>query len=222
MNVASKLKKGEVRNLIKLPEHYGEKITLGGVRGLYKPTIEVSVYKDKWGRYTVVEKGHRFTAQEKKLGLKRTRSAEAKFIKQQFETSGPRTHMRQLEQNRINKGDRYFKPWEVNATKGWIDTKRGSFVGKNMPGRVGEMEQLMKSLDATTAALSYGYNFRQLWADLTEDQKFRLMRELQTNDWDTFWNEWVDSDGTLDKLPDVDKQTAGLETVMEYFLRVKS
>ena len=222
MNVASKLKKGEVRNLINLPEHYGEKITLGGARGVYKPAIEVSVYKDKWGRYTVVEKGHRFTAQEKKLGLKRTRSAEAKFIKKQFETSGPRTHMRQLEVNRINKGSRYFKPWEINATKGWIDTKRDSFIGKQRMGRMGEMEQLMKSLDATTAALKYKYNFREEWNSLTEEQKFRLMQDLQTIDWDTFWNEWVDSDGTLDKLPDVDRQIAALETVNEFFLRVKA
>lgn len=218
--VTGRLKKGEVRNLIRLPEHYGERITIGGVRGTFRPTIEVSVYKDKWGRYTVVEKGHRFTAQERKLGLKRTRSKEAKYIKQQFETSGPRTHMRQLEPNRVNKGDRYFRPWEINATKGWIDIKRGSFVGRNMPGRMGEMEQLMKSLDATTAALSNGYNFREMWAGLTEEQKFRLMHDLQELDWETIWNEWVDSDGIMDKLPDVDKQTAALETVMECFQRL--
>lgn len=121
--MASKLKKGEVRNLIKLPEHYGEKVTIGGQRVTYKPIVDVTVYKDKWGRYTVVEKGHKLTPAEKKLGLKRTRSAEAKFIKKQFEATGPKTQMRQLDINRINKGSRTFKPWEINATKGWIDTK---------------------------------------------------------------------------------------------------
>ena len=140
--MTSKLKKGEVRNLIKLPENYGAKVTIGGVRTTYKPLIDVTVYKDKWGRYTVLEKGHRLTPAEKRLGLKRTRSAEAKFIKQQFEATGPKTQMRQLSVNKVNKGDRIFKPWEINATKGWIDTKRESFVGKSHPGRVGEMEQL--------------------------------------------------------------------------------
>ena len=82
--MTSKLKKGEVRNLIRLPEHYGEKVTIGGRRVIYAPAIDVTVYKDKWGRYTVLEKGHRLTPAEKKLGLKRTRSAEAKFIKKLF------------------------------------------------------------------------------------------------------------------------------------------
>lgn len=219
--MATKLKKGEVRNLIKLPELYGAKVTIGGERVIYKPIIDVTVYKDKWGRYTVVEKGHKLTSAEKKLGLKRTRSAEAKFIKKQFEATGPKTQMRQLDINRINKGSRTFKPWEINATKGWIDTKRESFVGKSHPGRVGEMEQLMRSLDGTTAAINYGYNFRQMWADLSEEEKFKLMAELQKMDWDTFWDEWVDSDGDFSKLVDVDRQIAALETVNELFIKVR-
>ena len=217
----SNLKKGEVRNLIKLPEHYGEKVTIGGQRVIYKPAIDVTVYKDKWGRYTVVEKGHKLTSAEKRLGLKRTRSAEAKFIKKQFEATGHKTQMRQLDINRINKGNRTFKPWVINATKGWIDTKRESFVGKSHPGRVGEMEQIMRSLDGTTAAINYGYNFRQMWADLTEDEKFRAMHELQQIDWDYFWLQLVDSDGEMRRPVNIDSQLAALESIMDIFRKVK-
>ena len=219
--MTSKLKKGEVRNLIRLPENYGAKVTIGGVRTTYKPLIDVTVYKDKWGRYTVLEKGHRLTPDEKKLGLKRTRSAEAKFIKKQFEASGPKTQMRQLSANRVNKGDRIFKPWEINATKGWIDTKRESFVGKSHPGRVGEMEQIMRSLDGTTAAINYGYNFRQMWADLTEDEKFMAMHYLQQIDWDYFWLQLVDSDGEMRRPVDIDSQLAALESIVDIFQKVK-
>lgn len=219
--MTSKLKKGEVRNLIKLPENYGAKVTIGGVRTTYKPLIDVTVYKDKWGRYTVLEKGHRLTPAEKKLGLKRTRSAEAKFIKQQFEATGPKTRMRQLDINKVNKGDRIFKPWEINATKGWIDTKRESFVGKSHPGRVGEMEQLMRSLDGTTAAINYGYNFREMWADLTEDEKFMAMHYLQQIDWDDFWLQVIDSDGEMRRPVDIDSQIAGLESIVDIFKKVK-
>ena len=219
--MTSKLKKGEVRNLIKLPENYGAKVTIGGVRTTYKPLIDVTVYKDKWGRYTVLEKGHRLTPAEKKLGLKRTRSAEAKFIKQQFEATGPKTQMRQLSVNKVNKGDRIFKPWEINATKGWIDTKRESFVGKSHPGRVGEMEQLMRSLDGTTAAINYGYNFREMWADLTEDEKFMAMHYLQQIDWDDFWLQVIDSDGEMRRPVDIDSQIAGLESIVDIFKKVK-
>lgn len=219
--MTSKLKKGEVRNLIRLPENYGAKVTIGGRRVTYAPAIDVTVYKDKWGRYTVLEKGHRLTPAEKKLGLKRTRSAEAKFIKKQFEASGPKTQMRQLSVNKVNKGDRIFKPWEINATKGWIDTTRESFVGKSHPGRVGEMEQIMRSLDGTTAAINYGYNFRQMWADLTEDEKFRAMHELQQIDWDNFWAQLVDSDGEMRRPVDIDSQLAALESIMDIFRKVK-
>lgn len=219
--MTSKLKKGEVRNLIRLPENYGAKVTIGGVRTTYKPLIDVTVYKDKWGRYTVLEKGHRLTPDEKKLGLKRTRSAEAKFIKKQFEATGPKTQMRQLSANRVNKGDRIFKPWEINATKGWIDTKRESFVGKSHPGRVGEMEQIMRSLDGTTAAINYGYNFRQMWADLTEDEKFMAMHYLQQIDWDYFWLQLVDSDGEMRRPVDIDSQLAALESIVDIFQKVK-
>lgn len=219
--MTSKLKKGEVRNLIKLPENYGAKVTIGGVRTTYKPLIDVTVYKDKWGRYTVLEKGHRLTPAEKRLGLKRTRSAEAKFIKQQFEATGPKTRMRQLDINKVNKGDRIFKPWEINATKGWIDTKRESFVGKSHPGRVGEMEQLMRSLDGTTAAINYGYNFREMWADLTEDEKFMAMHYLQQIDWDDFWLQVIDSDGEMRRPVDIDSQIAGLESIVDIFKKVK-
>lgn len=219
--MTSKLKKGEVRNLIRLPENYGAKVTIGGVRTTYKPLIDVTVYKDKWGRYTVLEKGHRLTPDEKKLGLKRTRSAEAKFIKKQFEATGPKTQMRQLSANRVNKGDRIFKPWEINATKGWIDTKRESFVGKSHPGRVGEMEQIMRSLDGTTAAINYGYNFRQMWADLTEDEKFMAMHYLQQIDWDYFWLQLVDSDGEMRRPVDIDSQLAALESIVDIFEKVK-
>ena len=219
--MTSKLKKGEVRNLIKLPENYGAKVTIGGVRTTYKPLIDVTVYKDKWGRYTVLEKGHRLTPAEKRLGLKRTRSAEAKFIKQQFEATGPKTQMRQLSVNKVNKGDRIFKPWEINATKGWIDTKRESFVGKSHPGRVGEMEQLMRSLDGTTAAINYGYNFREMWADLTEDEKFMAMHYLQQIDWDDFWLQVIDSDGEMRRPVDIDSQIAGLESIVDIFKKVK-
>lgn len=215
-----RLKKGEIRNIIQLPESYGERITIGGERVTFRPTIEVSVFKDKWGRYTVAEKGHRLTPAEKRLGLKRTRTAEAKFIKQQFETSGPKTHMRKLDVNKVNKGDKTFKPWEVNATKGWIDTKRGSFIGKNKIGRTGEMEQLMKSLDATTGAINNGFNFRELWASLNDDQKFAVMTRLQEMEWDDFWNNWVDSDGDFSKLVDVDRQVEALEAVMSVIQKV--
>ena len=219
--MTSKLKKGEVRNLIKLPENYGAKVTIGGIRTNYKPLIDVTVYKDKWGRYTVVEKGHKLTPAEKKLGLKRTRSAEAKFIKQQFEATGPKTRMRQLDINKVNKGDRIFKPWEINATKGWIDTKRESFVGKSHPGRVGEMEQIMRSLDGTTAAINYGYNFRQMWADLSEEEKFKAMHYLQQIDWDNFWLQIMDSDGEMRRPVDIDSQIAGLESIVDIFKKVK-
>lgn len=219
--MTSKLKKGEVRNLIRLPENYGAKVTIGGVRTTYKPLIDVTVYKDKWGRYTVLEKGHRLTPDEKKLGLKRTRTAEAKFIKKQFEATGPKTQMRQLSANRVNKGDRIFKPWEINATKGWIDTKRESFVGKSHPGRVGEMEQIMRSLDGTTTAINYGYNFRQMWADLTEDEKFMAMHYLQQIDWDYFWLQLVDSDGEMRRPVDIDSQLAALESIVDIFQKVK-
>ena len=217
----SKLRKGEVRNLIKLPENYGAKVTIGGRRVIYSPIVEVTVYKDKWGRYTVVEKGHKLTSAEKKLGLKRTRSAEAKFIKKQFEATGPKTQMRQLEVNRINKGDRIFKPWEINVTKGWIDTKRDSFVGKSHPGRVGEMEQIMRSLDGTTAAINYGYNFREMWAELTEEQKFKAMHYLQQIDWEHFWVQLVDSDGEMKRPVDIDSQLAALESIVDIFEKVK-
>ena len=217
----SNLKKGEVRNLIKLPEHYGEKVTIGGQRVIYKPAIDVTVYKDKWGRYTVVEKGHKLTSAEKRLGLKRTRSAEAKFIKKQFEATGPKTQMRQLEVNRINKGSRTFKPWVINATKGWIDTMRESFVGKSHPGRVGEMEQIMRSLDGTTAAINYGYNFREMWADLSEEEKFRAMHYLQQIDWEHFWVQLVDSDGEMKRPVDIDSQLAALESIVDIFEKVK-
>lgn len=219
--MTSKFKKGEVRNLIKLPEHYGEKVTIGGKRVTYAPAIDVTVYKDKWGRFTVLEKGHRLTPAEKKLGLKRTRSAEAKFIKKQFEATGPKTQMRQLSANRVNKGDRIFKPWEINATKGWIDTTRESFVGKSHPGRVGEMEQIMRSLDGTTAAINYGYNFRQMWADLTEDEKFMAMHYLQQIDWNYFWLQLVDSDGEMRRPVDIDSQLAALESIVDIFMKVK-
>lgn len=219
--MASKLKKGEVRNLINLPENYGAKVTIGGRRVVYAPIVEVTVYKDKWGRYTVAEKGHKLTAAEKKLGLKRTRSKEAQFIKKQFEATGPKTQMRQLEANRINKGDRIFKPWEINATKGWIDTKRESFVGKSHPGRVGEMEQIMRSLDGTTAAINYGYNFREMWAGLSEEEKFRAMHELQKIDWDNFWLNMVDSDGEMRRPVDIDSQLAALESIVDIFKLVK-
>lgn len=219
--MTSKLKKGEVRNLIRLPEHYGEKVTIGGRRVIYAPAIDVTVYKDKWGRYTVLEKGHRLTPAEKKLGLKRTRSAEAKFIKKQFEATGPKTQMRQLSVNKVNKGDRIFKPWVINATKGWIDTKRESFVGESHPGRVGEMEQIMRSLDGTTAAINYGYNFRQMWADLTEDEKFMAMHYLQQIDWDNFWLNMVDSDGEMRRPVDIDSQLAALESIVDIFQKVK-
>lgn len=219
--MTSKLKKGEVRNLIKLPENYGAKVTIGGRRVTYAPAIDVTVYKDKWGRFTVLEKGHRLTPDEKKLGLKRTRSKEAQFIKKQFEATGPKTQMRQLSANRVNKGDRIFKPWEINATKGWIDTKRESFVGKSHPGRVGEMEQIMRSLDGTTAAINYGYNFRQMWADLTEDEKFMAMHYLQQIDWDYFWLQMVDSDGEMRRPVDIDSQLAALESIVDIFMKVK-
>ena len=219
--MTSKLKKGEVRNLIRLPEHYGEKVTIGGRRVIYAPAIDVTVYKDKWGRYTVLEKGHRLTPAEKRLGLKRTRSAEAKFIKKQFEATGPKTQMRQLSVNKVNKGDRIFKPWVINATKGWIDTKRDSFVGESHPGRVGEMEQIMRSLDGTTAAINYGYNFTEMWADLTEDEKFMAMHYLQQIDWDNFWLQVIDSDGEMRRPVDIDSQIAGLESIVNIFLKVK-
>ena len=219
--MTSKLKKGEVRNLIRLPENYGAKVTIGGRRVTYAPAIDVTVYKDKWGRYTVLEKGHRLTPAEKKLGLKRTRSAEAKFIKKQFEASGPKTQMRQLSINKVNKGDRIFKPWEINATKGWIDTTRESFVGKSHPGRVGEMEQIMRSLDGTTAAINYGYNFRQMWADLSEEEKFRAMHYLQQIDWEHFWVQLIDSDGEMRRPVDIDSQLAALESIVDIFLKVK-
>lgn len=219
--MTSKLKKGEVRNLIRLPENYGAKVTIGGKRVTYAPAIDVTVYKDKWGRFTVLEKGHRLTPDEKKLGLKRTRSKEAQFIKKQFEATGPKTQMRQLTANRVNKGDRIFKPWEINATKGWIDTKRESFVGKSHPGRVGEMEQIMRSLDGTTAAINYDYNFRQMWADLTEDEKFMAMHHLQQIDWDYFWLQLVDSDGEMRRPVDIDSQLAALESIVDIFQKVK-
>ena len=129
--------------------------------------------------------------------------------------------MRQLEVNRINKGDRIFKPWEINATKGWIDTKRESFVGKSHPGRVGEMEQIMRSLDGTTAAINYGYNFREMWADLSEEEKFRAMHYLQQIDWDYFWLQVVDSDGEMRRPVNIDSQLAALESIVDIFEKVK-
>ena len=42
--MTSKLKKGEVRNLIRLPENYGAKVTIGGRRVTYAPAIDVTVY----------------------------------------------------------------------------------------------------------------------------------------------------------------------------------
>lgn len=211
--ILARLRKGEVRNLIRLPEGYGKKVTVGGVRSTFLPTIEVSVYKDKWGRYTVVEKGHRLTPQEKRLGLKRTRSGEARMIAEQFKATGPMTSMRKLTGKKVME-NRMFRAWEVNSTKGWMDIKRGSFVGMQRVGRTGEMESLMHSLDATTAAINNGWDFTGFWESLDDGQRFKVMQRLQEVDWENFWNEYIDSDGTMRRMPDEDKQTEGLETVM--------
>lgn len=217
--MTSKLKKGEVRNLIKVPAHYGEKVTIGGERVTFRPNVPVTVYKDKYGRYTVVEKGHRLTAQEKALGLRRTRSGEAQFIKQQYETTGPMTRMRRLTANRQNLESRTFKPWQIGPTKGWIDIKRGSFIGIQRIGRMGDMERLMRSLDATTGAINEGYRFREMWTKMNKEQKFEVMQELQEMDWDNFWSEFIDSDGSYDRMPDTDKQVEGLKYVNEVMTR---
>lgn len=214
------LPKGTVRNNIVLPPNYGKKVTVGGQRTTLKPQLEVSVYKDRYGRYTVVEKGHRLTAEEKKLGLKRTRSKEALFIKQQFEMSGPRTTMRKLDSKRMQ-SNRRFRTWEVNGVKGWQDMDSWAFIGKDMPGRKGEVESLMYSLDRTTAGAAEGYDFLGTWRRMNTDEKFEAMQLLYEIDWENFFIEFIDSDGKMTRYVDETRQQEGLDMVMGILASVK-
>lgn len=220
-----KLKPGEVRNLINFPDMYGHKVTIDGKRVTFTPTVEVSVYKDRWGRYTVVDKGHRLTAQEKKLGLRRTRTKEAQFIKREFENS-PYSHLRKLTQLK-GKSSRQYPRWEVDGVKGWVNLskvgkpgkggigKADAFIGKQMIGRKGEMEVLMYSLSRTTFATEAGINLLDMWNKLTEAQKFAKMVELLNIDWDNFFDEYIDSDGIYSDDINMTKQEIGVNMIAE-------
>ena len=83
------------------------------------------------------------------------------------------------------------------------------------------MEQIMRSLDGTTAAINYGYNFREMWADLTEDEKFMAMHELQQIDWEHFWVQLIDSDGEMRRPVNIDSQLAALESIVDILRKVK-
>ena len=221
-----KLKPGEVRKNIKLPDMYGHKVTIDGKRVVFTPTVEVTVYKDKWGRYAVTEKGHRLTAQEKRMGYKRSRGKEARFIKQEFEKYGPESSLRKMTQLK-GKSSKSFPKWEVNAVKGWVNLSKvgkkksdgvstvDPFIGEHMIGRMGDMERLMYSLDRTTYGVEAGLNFRKIWNSLTETEKFAKMVELEKIDWDDFFNEYVDSDGENFMNVDTVKQEIGLTMILE-------
>lgn len=210
MATLGRLPKGQVRNNIVLPEGYGKKITVDGKRALWKPTVEVSVYKDKWGRYTVKTKGDRLTPAEKRLGLRRSRSQEAQWIKKEYETYGPRTTIRKIKGRESNK----LKRWEVNSIKGWALPKKKEFIGEKTPLREGDMERLMKSLDRTTYAWSNGIKFSDMWNKMSADEKFDFMQKTADLDWDQFFKEYIDSDGTWDDNVNLESQEEGLNMVL--------
>lgn len=209
------LPKGQVRNLIRVPENYNKRVTIDGMRVRFRPTIEVTVYKDRWGRYAVVDKGRRLTPEEKKLGLKRVRSKEAQWIASQYETIGPNAKLRKLESNKRRPENRNFRAWKVGAVEGWVQLKTGSFIGKDMPGRQGEMEVLMYSLDRTTFAANNHISFSDIWDKMTIQQRFDAMTRLQQIDWETFFKEYIDSDGNYDDDLNLERQEEGLAMVME-------
>lgn len=217
-----KLKKGEVRNIITVPEKYGKQITVDGKRVWFYPTIEVSVFKDRWGRYTVADKGHRLTPQEKKLGLKRTRTKEAQFIKQEFERGGPLTKMRKLSDLK-GKSSAQFKRWQVGANKGWLNVKKvgkngkniNPFIVENTIGRKGDMEILLYSISRTTYAINNDIDLVQIWEKLSEKDKFSKMVELEKMDWDDFFNVYVDSDGIYSDYIDEAKQEIGVKMILD-------
>lgn len=213
------LPKGQVRNLINLPANYGKRINVGGIRSTYKPSLEVSVYKDRYGRYTVVEKGHRLTAEEKRLGLKRTRSLEARFIKERFETYGPDITLRKAPSKRMGE-TRRLKVWEVNGQKGWVDVKKGEFIGVEMPGVTGDMERMMRSFDRTTFGLGTDSNFEGRYRNLNARQKLEMIELISELDLDTFFREYIDSDGSFEREVNEAKQEEGLEIIESFFRQV--
>lgn len=212
MATLGKLPKGQVRNNIVLPEGYGKKVTLDGKRVTVKPTIEVSVYKDRWGRYTVKNKGDRLTPAEKRLGLRRSRSQEAQWIKQEYETYGPNTIIRKVKGRESGR----LKRWQVNDIKGWakLTKKNQEFIGEKTPFREGDMERLMRSLDGTTFAWSNGIKFTEMWDKMTADEKFDFMQKTADQDWDQFFKEYIDSDGTWSDTIDLQRQEEGLNMVL--------
>lgn len=229
MIAKKKLKKGEVRNLISLPDKYGKQVTVDGKRVWFYPKVEVSVFKDKWGRYTVLDKGHRLTASEKRLGLKRTRTKEAQFIKSEYERSGPYTKMRKLPDLK-GKSSSQYKHWQVGANKGWLNVKKvgltngkgeavNPFIVEDSVGRTGDIEILLYSISRTTYAINNGLDLVGMWKKLTAKEKFAVMVELEKIDWENFFNEYIDSDGIFSDYIDESKQEIGVSMVHDILTR---
>lgn len=201
-----KLRKGEVRNLLSKPKT----LVVDGKTVKVAPG-EVTVFKDRWGRYTVKEKGSRITAEERRLGLKRARGKEAAWIKSEYEQYGSELKMRKLN----SKESRTLRSWQVGSLKGWVNVRRGEFISRDYPTHLGDMERLMRSLSATTWALNNDVDFEELWYRLSGDEKFDAMSRLVDINWSNFFNTYIDSDGTHQDGINDELQERGLTYVLE-------
>ena len=201
-----RLRKGEVRNLLGPPKT----VKIDGKTVKVAPS-EVSVFKDRWGRYTVRERGVRMTASERRLGLRPARGKEAKWIRSEYEMYGSDLKMRKIG----GKENRSLRAWEVGSLRGWVDLKKGEFISRDYPTHLGDMERLMRSLSATTWALINNVDFGELWSRLTGDEKFVAMTKLSGIDWDNFFKSFIDSDGSRQDVVSEELQGDGLVRILK-------
>lgn len=204
-----KLKPGEIRNLLKPVEQ--KKVVIDGRPVKVKTETPVTIYKDRWGRYTVLERGRRLGAAEKRLGLKRSRGKEADWIKKEFEEFGPRITLRKTG----GKQSKSLRSWEVNGLKGWVNLKDSEFISKNYPTHIGDMEKLMFSLSMTQCARRKGWDFESIWRGLDENQQFQAISKLIGFNWANFFETYVDSDGVGGEAVNLELQEQGLRKVLK-------
>ncbi len=203
------LRKGEVRNLLSKPKT----ITVDGKTVKVAPG-EVVVFKDRWGRYTVKEKGARMTETDRRLGLKRARGKEAAWIRSEYEQYGSELRMRKLD----SRESRTLRAWEVGSLKGWVNVRQGEFISRDYPTHLGDMERLMRSLSATTWALKNNVDFEELWYRLSGDERFEAMSKLVDINWSNFFNTYIDSDGSHQDTVNEELQGQGLNHILEVLL----
>lgn len=209
--MSKQLAKGEVRNLLRQTKP--KAVVIDGKPVRVKAKADVSVYKDRWGRYTVIDKGRRLTADEKKLGLKRARGKEAEWIRAEYAEYGPQLRMQKTSGGPQN---RFLRGWNVNGLKGWVNVKQGDFISKDYPTHLGDMERLMRSLSRTQYARAHHVNLETMWRKLNKEQQFNAMSKLINVNWDNFFETYIDSKGVgSDGAVNMELQEEGIRMVQD-------